>query len=128
MKDQAEQVKKFMLAAGQDCPDMLTNPSQEVKKLRLALHKEEALVELEAAFIGHDLVEVFDSVCDSLVVVLGTAIACGISPEQIEKGFDVVMKSNMTKFIDGHKDSNGKWIKGPSFVAPNLRAVLQELL
>lgn len=124
MKNQIIQVRDFMLCAGQPCPEFPDIPSPDVQWLRIKLHKEEAVTELHDAFTNHDLLEVFDSICDSLVVVFGTAIACGISPEKVEAGFAEVMRSNMTKFIDGHKGPDGKWIKGPSFDPPNLMNIL----
>lgn len=124
MKDAAQKVKDFMQCADQECPTNYKIPSTEVRALRLLLHKEEALDELVEAFADKDIEAVFDSVCDSLVVVMGTAIACGISPSQIEDGFAEVMQSNMTKFVDGCKDAKGKWHKGPSYVPPNLKRLL----
>lgn len=40
--------------------------------------------------------------------------------------FDEVHRSNMSKFIDGHKDENtGKWIKGPSYSPADIKSVVK---
>lgn len=124
MKEHYEKIKEFMLRAGQECPLQLKVPSEEVQQLRLKLHLEEAVKELKDAFGGRELHEILDSVCDSLVVVFGTAVACGMTYKQVEAGLQEVMRSNLTKFIDGHKQADGKWIKGPSYSPANLMKVL----
>lgn len=73
----------------------------------------------------NDLVEAYDGICDLLVVVLGTAISFGLDASS---GFNEVMDSNDTKFIDGHRRADGKWIKGPSYRPANLaNLVVQQL-
>lgn len=124
MKREQEQVRQFMLRAGQDCPSRPMIPSEAVRVLRAKLHSEEAVVELKEAFFRKDTVAVLDSICDSLVVVLGTAVACGFTPEQVSAGFQEVMRSNMSKFIDGHRREDGKWMKGPSYSPPNLAPII----
>ena len=116
-----EQVKMFMHHAGQDCPLKPKVPDNATQLLRLKLHAEEAVVELEEAFGNQNIVEIADSIADSLVVVLGTAVACGIDIEPI---FNEVMRSNMTKFIDGHRRDDGKWVKGPSYTPADLIPLL----
>lgn len=111
-----------MLAVGQECPYTPMIPSLEVQQLRIKLHSEEAVTELQAAFEDNDVVAVADSIADSLVVVLGTAVACGIDIEPI---FNEVMKSNATKIIDGHRREDGKWMKGPSFKLPNIAPLIE---
>lgn len=64
-----------------------------------------------------NLIEIADAIGDLLYVVLGTAVACGLDSEAI---FKEIHRSNMTKFIDGQRRADGKWIKGPSYTPPNL--------
>lgn len=116
-------VEDFMSVAGQDLPTTPCIPSIEVQILRLRLHREEAVEELDEAFSKRDIVLVADSLADSLVVILGTASACGIDIQPI---FNEVMRSNMTKFIDGHRDLGGKWIKGPSYEPANIEPLIKE--
>ena len=123
MKEAQDLVRLFMLKAGQDAPFHPTLPSLEVISLRLKLHREEAIEELDQAYCSSDIVAIADSIADSLVVILGTAVACGI---EIEPIFDEVMRSNMTKFIDGYRRPDGKWIKGPSYEPANIQPLLEQ--
>lgn len=123
MKQYQLLVKQFMQLAGQECPSQPCIPSDTVQALRVRLHEEEAIDELCKAFLNEDIVEIADSIADSLVVVLGTAVACGIDIEPI---FNEVMRSNMTKFIDGYRAPNGKWIKGPSYTPANIKPLLEQ--
>lgn len=123
MKEQ-EQVREFMLKAEQECPDRPTTlPDRaDIRALRVALIQEE-LDEYNAAQFREDLTEIADAIADLLYVVLGTAVAHGMDIDPI---FQEVHSSNMSKFIDGHKDKSGKWIKGPSFRSPDLKPLLDK--
>lgn len=124
MINQQYQVREFMLKAGQDLPPRPVIPGGPVQQLRIKLHREEAVDELTLAFLNKDKIEALDSICDSLVVIFGTAAACGFSPEQVKAGFEEVMRSNFSKFIDGHRREDGKWIKGKSYTPPNLAPIV----
>lgn len=119
-------VRDWMLEAKQHCPTKISIPELAVQLLRARLHKEEAVTELVLAFFDGDMTEVLDSLADSLVVILGTAVACGIPPELMEAAFLEVMRSNNTKLIDGYQRPDGKFVKGPSFEPPNLAKLLAE--
>lgn len=121
MKTEQDQVREFMMKAGQECPEKPVIPSIEVRCLRGKLIQEE-LDELDAAFGKKDIIEVSDAITDLLVVVLGTAVACGID---IQPCWNEVHRSNMTKFIDGHRREDGKWIKGPSYSPANLEPIIK---
>lgn len=116
-------------------------PSRDVINLRLRLAVEEANETADAT----DIVEAFDGILDSLYVVIGTAIAYGISREQLELGFKEVHASNMSKLWkkdelhlvkDDYvieltmgnlyvvKDKHGKVVKSPSFRPPDLKGIL----
>lgn len=114
-------VAKFMILAGQEVKDHPELASEKVVNLRSSLHYEEACVEFEAACDDDNLVEIADSLADSLVVILGTACAFGIDIEPI---FQEVMRSNMTKFIDGYRREDGKWMKGPSYTPANIAPLI----
>jgi len=111
MKTEQQQITDFMIKAGQDCPERPVMPSVVVRELRYNLIREE-LSELSEAFCKNDLVEVADAIADLLVVTIGCAVACGID---IQPVWDEVHRSNMSKFIDGYKREDGKWVKGPSY-------------
>lgn len=145
MKTPQQQVTEFMLKARQECPANLTLPSYEIRKLRAALILEEAietiralgfeikksnckdLVRLEASLVlleeafEPNLVQIADGCADLKVVTIGTEIACGINGEQT---FNEVMRSNMTKFIDGTFRADGKYLKGPKYEKPRLKEIL----
>lgn len=114
-------VRNFMEAVGQDVPQLPCIPPKAVQDLRIKLHEEEAVKELREAFEAGDVYLVADSIADSLVVVLGTAVACGIDIRPI---FNEVMHSNMSKVPDGYKREDGKWMKGPSYRPPNIQPIL----
>ena len=117
-----EQVNEFMDAAEQRVSASVRTLNYEEKKFRLKLIREET-AELAIALTQQDTVETADALADLLYVVIGTASACGIDIEPI---FNEVHKSNMSKFIDGHMRDDGKWVKGPSFVPPNLLPILEQ--
>jgi len=115
-------VRMFMVQAGQDCPLVPTIPSTSVRELRDQLIDEES-IELYKASINNDLVEIADAVADLLYVTYGYGIAYGLP---VQKVFDEVHRSNMSKFLSGHKDKNGKWQKGSLWTPPNIARILDE--
>lgn len=143
MLDRSEfqrRVDAFMEKAGQETPDAPVIPDEETRLLRAKLILEEALETVAAlgfsasvvpASPSHlctlqptgdpDLTEIADGCCDMMVVTLGTLSACGMSDEAL---MSEVLDSNDSKFIDGHRRSDGKWMKGPSFRLPRLDEVL----
>lgn len=127
-------------------PDYPAMPSLEVRKLRVKLIAEElcefaeamgVLLSIEYAGNVSDLYEVnvtenplgapdlilgIDATTDLKVVVIGADIAMGIDGEPC---WDEVHRSNMSKFIDGHRREDGKWIKGPSYSPANLAPIIE---
>src|ERR1044072_5860084 len=101
-------VANFHGKSGATVGDIPTIPSDKDATLRLALIKEE-LEELAVAFSEHNLIQIADAIGDLLYVVYGTAVTCGIDMEPV---FNAIHTSNLSKFIDGHMDERGKWIKG----------------
>lgn len=122
MTKEQQQVKDFMVAAEQDCPSKPSVASDDIQRLRIDLIEEE-LNELMGAFVENNEVKIADAIGDLLYVVIGTAVSCGIDMEPI---FQEIHRSNMSKFIDGHKREDGKWIKGPSYSLANLKPILDE--
>lgn len=137
-----DDVEQFMRAAGQELPETPTIPSFEVRKLRAKLILEETLETIKGLGVAvsvtdgeldiddcifddygnASLIEIADGCADIIVVTLGCASACGIALEPV---FQEVHESNMSKFIDGHRREDGKWIKGPSYKPANIKAVLE---
>lgn len=146
-------INTFMLKAGQELPGHPLIPNDEVCALRLRLIGEE-LMELADALGFHiqldnfgkshlivapaaerhlsnihrlpnmaqDLVAAADAFSDINYVSVGGQSAFGIDGEPIDLE---VHESNMSKFIDGHRDEGGKWIKGPSTREPNIAPLLR---
>lgn len=113
-------VVKFMTLAGQECPD---RPTLDVDTVLRATLIEEELEEYGQAVLERNLTKVADAITDLLYVVLGAAVAHGIN---IQPCWDEVHRSNMSKFIDGHRAPNGKWIKGPSYSPTRLERILKQ--
>lgn len=111
-----------MRKAGEPCRNTPGFPDPDQIMLRIKLIREEAGKELVDGLLDGDMQEIVDGIGDSLYVIFGTAVAYGLDAQAI---FDRVHASNMTKFIDGHKDpATGKWIKGPSFVPPDFTGLI----
>ncbi|MET0863772.1 MAG: nucleotide pyrophosphohydrolase [Nakamurella sp.] len=94
-------------------------------ELRLALIEEE-VGELAAAARADDLVGVADALADIIYVAYGTAHVYGIDLDAV---LDEVHASNMTKLgADGRpiRRADGKVLKGPSYVPPDIAAVLAQ--
>jgi predicted HAD superfamily Cof-like phosphohydrolase len=68
-----------------------------------------------------DFVEAADAIADLNYVVNGAACAMGLDIEPVD---DEVHRSNMTKFIDGYRRADGKWVKGPSYTPADVPSVL----
>jgi predicted HAD superfamily Cof-like phosphohydrolase len=144
-----KQVREFMQKAGQETPDKPKMPELAVRLLRVKLIAEE-LLELAEAYgvqleITDDskgqgmpsinvraleqrerpatlnLVEAYDAYIDLLVVVIGGAVAQGT---KLQPGWLEVVKSNLSKFIDGHRREDGKWIRGPAYSPPDLKPIV----
>jgi|TARA_Y100001970_G_C14020784_1_gene743399 predicted HAD superfamily Cof-like phosphohydrolase len=114
-----ESVKKFMQTFGQEVRTKASFPENKKIDLRLSLIKEE-LAELEEAIEKKDIKEVADALTDILYVTYGAGHAFGID---LDKCFDEVQKSNMSKLADNGKpiyNDQGKVMKGPNYFKPNL--------
>ena len=107
----AEELQEFANALGYNL--YLEDDSKGQGEPRLRIER--------AHYLKPNLCEAYDGVCDLAVVVLGAGVALGTD---VKPGFDEVMSSNDSKFIDGHRREDGKWIKGPSYRPANLQPVL----
>ena len=82
-----------MASFGQDtkvCPRI---PDDAIRLLRHDLIKEEA----DELVNSTNTVEALDAIADLLYVVYGAAIAYGFSEDQVERAFQTVHESNMSK-------------------------------
>ncbi len=118
-----ENVKKFMLAFGQDVKTKASFPSEKITNLRYELIREE-LEELKLAIKDKNLTEVADALTDILYVAYGAGHAFGIN---LDKCFEEVQNSNMSKLDEKGKpiyNEAGKVMKGPNYFKPNLEKYL----
>ena len=121
----AEKVKEFMEAFGQEVKESPKLADHKTAMLRLKLILEE-FEELEDAQAEGHLVGIADALSDLLYVVYGTAHTFGIP---IDKCFEEVHNSNMSKrSVDGNPifRDDGKILKGPNFYEPDLKGILNE--
>lgn len=143
MTNEQRDVEIFMAKAGQTAPEIPSMPDLDTRMLRVRLiaqelrelchalgvylHLDTTLSEddsiqiVEAPLPTVGLKEVYDGVLDILYVTLGTAVAVSL---QVQPGWEEVQRSNLTKFIDGHRAPSGKWIKGPSYSPANLQPII----
>lgn len=135
MQKQLNQLEQFQKAFGGLCNESPTLIPRENWLLRLNLSQEE-IDEYKDACEDEDIVEVFDAVLDRLFLAFGDAVEHGFQ-KILEKGFDEVMRSNMSKLdengnaiINGLKgiyDETrplGKVLKSKNFSEPNLSQFL----
>ena len=135
-------VTEFMRAASQPIPDEPGIPDERTRILRVKLIAQE-LRELAQAygvrvmmdsnlpeadiFIGPEaryapnLRDAYDATLDIQYVTVGNGVAMGLD---LQPGWEEVQSSNMSKFIDGHKGPDGKWIKGPSYRPARLQPII----
>ena len=114
-----QKVKNFMETFGQEVKSRPSFSSDKINMLRYNLIKEE-LDEFKEALDNNDLLEVADALTDILYVTYGAGHAFGIN---LDKCFEEVQNSNMSKLGSDGKpiyNANGKVMKGPNYVEPNL--------
>ena len=119
-----EDVKTFMKTFGQIVRTKPQFPDKDTMQLRYDLIKEE-LNELEQAMKAKDLKEVADALTDILYVTYGAGYAYGID---LDKCFKEVQRANMSKLGKDGKaiyNDKGKVMKGPNYLAPNLKQFVE---
>ena len=89
-----------------------------IEELQKILTKQNNLDE----FSRDDLEALAKEMADVLYVVYGAACQFGIP---LEKVFEQVCRSNMSKLVDGRFQyrEDGKVLKGPNYVKPNLSLI-----
>jgi predicted HAD superfamily Cof-like phosphohydrolase len=108
-----------------------TEPAAEIPDdviaIRVKLLQEE-LDEYKAAARERDLIGVSDALTDLLYVLLGTYVSHGLQ-DYAEELFDEVHRSNMSKLDENDLPilrDDGKVLKSPRFVEPDLEGVLSQ--
>jgi hypothetical protein len=113
-------VQEFMKTFGQTIPPVKILPPVSVINLRCDLINEEVGEMYEA----DDLVEYFDAVLDQLYVAYGHAIAAGISPAEVQRGFAEVHRSNMSKLWTDSEVNERPVMSKATRVAPSGRCFI----
>ena len=119
-----EDVKTFMETFGQIIRTKPQFPEEKTMRLRYDLIQEE-LNELKRAMKTKDLKEVADALTDILYVTYGAGFAYGID---LDKCFKEVQRANMSKLGKDGKpiyNDRGKVMKGPNYLAPNLKEFVE---
>ena len=119
-----EDVKIFMQAFQQVVRTEPQFPDNKIMQLRFDLIQEE-LNELEIAMKEKNLKEIADALTDILYVTYGAGCAYGID---LDKCFNEVQRANMSKLGKDGKpiyNEKGKVMKGPNYVAPNLKKFVE---
>jgi predicted HAD superfamily Cof-like phosphohydrolase len=123
-----EMVKEFHLQFGLDYRSYpIEKYDPNLWNLRRNLHNEE-MRELRNAMFDErtfNLVEIADGICDTIVVVCGTAVSFGIP---LDECMQEVHRSNMSKLgEDGlpiTRAMDGKILKGPRYSPPDLNSII----
>lgn len=135
-------VSDFMKAASQAIPDEPGIPDERTRILRVKLiaqelrelaqayglrvildsnQPENAIAIIPDAAYTPNLRDAYDATLDIQYVTVGNGIAMGLD---LQPGWEEVQRSNMSKFIDGYKGPDGKWIKGPSYHPARLQPII----
>ena len=145
---QTDTVREFMKQAGQSIPRVPTEPTEDERLLRARLILEEALETITRGLgiqVSHDsqilekssdffldiendfdMIETIDGAEDlRWVGVDGIYVMCGVDPVAPR---EEVNRSNMSKFIDGHRREDGKWVKGPSYSPVDLTDKIKQIV
>lgn len=121
-----EMITEFHNAYGHPAPSKPTLLDPVHRRLRIKLHYEECIIEYMDAVEKQDIAEIADALCDSVYVIVGSAVSHGFT--QFDKMFAEAHRSNMSKLgADGkpiYRD-DGKVLKGPNFTPPNLLPFLK---
>jgi|LakMenEpi03Aug12_release.lakeMendotaPanAssembly.Ray.scaffolds.fasta_scaffold177854_3 predicted HAD superfamily Cof-like phosphohydrolase len=140
-------IREFSKSAGQNAPDSITIPSESEMVLRAKLVLEEALELCDALGVevvangqklteeslgfsidsskNFDMIGVADAAADIFWVGCGgVAALCGFN---FGKVLEEVDRSNMSKFIDGYRRDDGKWVKGPSYSPADIASCLEDI-
>lgn len=130
-----DNVRAWMCAAKQDTPKRVSEMSPQTRELRKKLVAEEieefmtALDELGKARTDAEKIEALadldDAICDSIYVLVGTAVSAGIP---LEESMQRVCDSNDSKLFGGKllKNEFGKVMKPDTFFPPKLEEVIEK--
>lgn len=115
-------VKEFQTAVGQNVGQVPAFPDPAERELRIRLLKEEYEEYIQGE-CKNDLENIAKELADIIYIVCGTAASYGIP---LDKVFDEVHKSNMTKLVDGKpiRREDGKILKPEGWQPPDIKSIL----
>ncbi|MAQ71183.1 MAG: hypothetical protein CL565_03215 [Alphaproteobacteria bacterium] len=123
-----ERVAEFHRAYGLPVSENVDISNEKTNLLRINLLAEE-LDELKEALEQKDIVEVLDALTDLQYVLDGAYLSFGLQNLK-EVAFSEVHRSNMSKLgEDGkpiHRESDGKVMKGPNYLPPDIKKVMSD--
>ena len=124
VKDAVDKVKEFHSKAEYPINTTLDiDTIRQEKELRKRLLVEEVSEYIHAED-DNDIIEIADSLADMIYIICGTAITYGIP---LDKVFDEVHRSNMTKFKHGViRREDGKILKPDDYEPPKLKEIIYE--
>lgn len=122
MHDWTADVLNFHSAMGVPVAPHPHFPDPNRVRLRIDLVTEEIAELLEAIEQG-DLEGTADAIIDSIYVLLGMALEFGFDPRPV---WAEVQRTNMAK-VGGPKRADGKCMKPPDWVPPNIASVLKPI-
>lgn len=125
MEKPFKDLQEFHRVFGLLNPEHLELPSEDARKLRISLLKEEFEEYLEAEE-DDDIIEIADALADIVYIAYGTAVAYGIP---LDKVFNEVHRSNMAKVgADGtiRRREDGKVLKPDSWTPPDIESILEQ--
>jgi predicted HAD superfamily Cof-like phosphohydrolase len=68
--------------------------------------------------------DLIDGFADTIVICIGGMLAAGVDPNRVME--EVMIKSNMSKIQGAQIREDGKFLKGPHFVAPDIQSIVLE--
>lgn len=126
--DMIEDVKEFhKVFCTNQLRDTVGLPPLQIRDLRTNLIEEEVTGELIPALDSGNIIEIADAIADSIVVLIGTALAYGIPLKQVWKE---VHRSNMAKMQpDGtvKRRADGKILKPEGWTPPDIKGIIDGL-
>jgi len=123
MTNMYQEVKYFQTAVGQNIGERPQFPNIRERKLRMDLMLEEMKEYMESEE-KDDLENLAKELADIIYIACGTAASYGIP---LDKVFEAVHSSNLSKLNEDGSVSrrpDGKILKGPNYVPPNIKKVL----
>jgi Phosphoribosyl-ATP pyrophosphohydrolase len=100
--------------------DLLAEEAAETFKA----HENGVIAMAEQGDMISPFIELIDGFADCIVICIGGMLAAGVDPNRVME--EVMIKSNMSKIQGAQIREDGKFLKGPHFVAPDIKSIVME--